>query len=334
VSAEAVRNYWAQFWFQPSSPTALALCRILLFGGLFVLYWPLDSAAWSEVDRAFWMPIPLFEGVGLLPPPLLVGSVLAIIFKTSLALACVGFCTRASTAIAFLLALYLLGLPQNFGGLHHGDAAVVLVIGVMALSRCSDVWAVDALLSGGGDALDAEYTWPIRAVWLILAMVYFAAGIAKVRHAGLDWVASDNLALRLVHAHYGVAHADPATSWGLELAQHRWLCRALAGMALAAELGYPLALVSARLRYVLVPTIVLIQVGIRVTMGPSFAPLLLSHLFWVPWSSLADRIGVISSRYHGHRGDPAPREEGAVRRATSAPTSAPRPTGGIAPSRR
>src|SRR5207249_2194720 len=80
---------------------------------------------------------------------------------------------------------------------------------------------------------------------------------------------------------------DPLTSWGLSVAQHGWLCRLLAAVTIAIEVGFPLALISRRARWILVPAELGMQIGIRVLMGPSFEQFVICYLFWVPW----DRVG-------------------------------------------
>jgi hypothetical protein len=174
----------------------------------------------------------------------------------------------------------------------------------MALSRCGDRWTFDALFRRRHDAAGPrpephpEYTWPIRAAWVAIALVYFAAGVAKVRYGGFEWIASDNLALRLVQSHYGLSNTPPLTSWGLHVARYPAVCQALAAVTVAAELGYPFALVDRRMRLLIVPTLFLVQIGIRLMMGPSFAPLLIAHVFWVPWAAAA--AGVVG-RWAGRR---------------------------------
>jgi hypothetical protein len=44
----------------------------------------------------------------------------------------------------------------------------------------------------------------------------------------------------------------------------------------------PIRLFSRRAALVLVLALVLMQVGIRVTMGPDFPEVMLAHLFWIP----------------------------------------------------
>jgi hypothetical protein len=125
-----------------------------------------------------------------------------------------------------------------------------------------------------------------------MALVFFAAGLAKLRYSGLAWAASDNLAIILIEDNYPKGRTDPLTTWGLYLAQHGWLCRLLAAVTLVLELGYPLALVSQTARWAFVPGSCLMLIGIRLLMGPAFEQFLICSLFWLPW----DRLG---ARLHG-----------------------------------
>jgi hypothetical protein len=227
-----------------------------------------------------------------------------IVWKIALGLSGIGFLTRASTVTAFILGTYLLGLPHSFGGTSHGDAILVFVLGIMALSRCGDSVSVDALIlaarrnshrSEEPALLDDEYTWPVRMVWWVMAWVFLAAGVSKIRHSGLAWVTSDTMAIILTASHYHLANRDPLTSSGLQIAQHLWLCRFLAAATLAIELGFPLALLSRRARAVFVPSAFLMQTGIRILMGPVFDQFVICYLFWIPW----DRAGLSLSSHWG-----------------------------------
>ena len=78
------------------------------------------------------------------PAPLL--AVIQALWKVTLGLSCIGLFTRFSTVTSFILGVYLLGLPYNFGLLSHSNAILVFVLGIMALSRCGDSCSVDQLL--------------------------------------------------------------------------------------------------------------------------------------------------------------------------------------------
>lgn len=290
----AAGGRWMRFWFEPASPVNLGVCRILFFGGLLWIYRDVDFSGWGAVSGVFWMPSWLFTTLNLPAFPAGTLVILQGLWRAALATSCLGLATRLSTAVAFALALYLLGLPHNFGHQLHSDGLIVTVLGILALSRCGDALSLDRLLAqawSSGERRPAgrsgEYTWPVRTVWLTMALVFFAAGVSKLVNSGADWVLSDNLAIMLVQKVY---YDSPQTSWGLTLAQYPWLCRFLMGVTLVGELAYPLALVSRRARWLLVPSLVLIQVGIRLVLGPDFKAFLVSNVFWVPWERLGSRI--------------------------------------------
>ena len=292
---------WMHFWFEPAGPANLGLCRVLFFGAFFLFYLPQDFSLWGEVSHVFWSPIWLFQKLHL---PVFSSDVLAIlqiIWKVALALSCVGLLTRLSTACSFVLGLYLLGLAHNFGKTHHFDALVVITMGVMALSRSMDRWSIDGLirrarrgsgLMDGRPPTSGEYTWPVRAVWLMFALIFFGAGISKIRYSGLEWIASDNLAILLIQHNYRLANGVPLTSWGLNLAQYGRLCQLLAAATVTFEIAYPLALLSHRARLLIVPVLFLIQAGILVLMGPPFYQFMICNLFWIPW----DRISLMLTK--------------------------------------
>src|SRR5215218_8113551 len=144
-----VREWWMRFWFEPVGPLNLGLCRILFFGAFFLFYLQSDFSGWGEVSESFWMPVGIFKILHLsaLSGGLLVA--MQTIWKISLALSCIGIFTRPSTITSFVLGMYLLGLPQNFGKIQHNDALVVIVLGIMALSRCGDAYSIDRLMWRG-----------------------------------------------------------------------------------------------------------------------------------------------------------------------------------------
>jgi len=186
---QTFRERWTRFWFKPVGPLNLGLCRVLFFGAFFLFYLPQDFRAWAEVSDSFWMPIDLFQ---ILHVPVLSGGLLAAfqgVWKVSLALSSLGLFTRASTVTSFVLGAYLLGIPNNFGKTHHFDALVVIIFGIMALSHCGDGCSLDQLirharqrntLSVHQPRMSGEYTWPVRAVWVMFALIFFAAGLSKL----------------------------------------------------------------------------------------------------------------------------------------------------------
>jgi len=283
---------WARFWFEPAAPTNLGIIRVLFFAGMLAFYWSTDFSGWGDVANVFWFPLPLFAVLHL---PVLSREHLALaqaFWKLLLLLAALGVCTRITTAGAAVLGTYLLGLPHNFGKLHHFDAILVIGMGVLALGRCGDAGSLDAWRRRATDRvpLSGEYRWPVQAMWLALAMIYVTAGTAKLWTSGWTWIVSDNMRLRLISANYHIASTDPVTNWGLALAPVPLLPEILGALAVLIELAYPLTLVSPASRVVLVPAAILMHGGIQVLIGPPFVgQYLIANVFWVPWDRLLAR---------------------------------------------
>jgi hypothetical protein len=204
---QSLLECWRHFWFEPASPFNLGFCRVLFFGALFLFYLPSDFSVWAGVESVFWKPIWLFSRFHL---PVLSTDILVIIqvlWKLALGLSCIGLLTRLSTFTSFILGIYLLGLQHNFGKVDHSDAIMVFVFLILALSRCGDSLSVDCLIwnvrrgsdpSARRPTMSGEYTWPVRIIWLVMSIIFFGAGISKLRHSGIEWVTSDNMAILLI----------------------------------------------------------------------------------------------------------------------------------------
>ena len=121
----------------------------------------------------------------------------------------------------------------------------------MALSRCGDGLSVDSAITSRrlkkrpvrAAVSSGEYTWPIRMVWLVMAVIFFAAGVSKLRYSGLRWASAPAMATMLTVGYYHIANGDPLTAWGPFLAHSVWLCRLLAGSAI------PLACMPSKSKY-------------------------------------------------------------------------------------
>jgi hypothetical protein len=295
-----VISRWSRFWFTPSSPFDLGVSRLLFFAGVFAMYAREDFSAWGAVSNAFWLPLPLFAALHLTAlSPDVIGA-LQVVWRVALVLSAVGLLTRASTIVASLLGAYLLGLPHNFGQTYHFDAVLVIAMCVLACSRAADACSVDAwLLDDPAPEPSGEYTWPIRTIWVAVSLVFFAAGLAKLRYGHLEWITSGNMSILLTRALYHVSDADPLTSAGLWIAAHHWLASVIAAAAVATEVAFPAALFSRRARLVLVPAAIAMLIGIRVLMGPTFGGFLIVNVFWVPWQAIAARVGAsVVTRRH------------------------------------
>ena len=268
---------WASRWlddyfFRPVAPLNLGICRLLFFGLLFAYFLPQDFAVYGRVSESLLQPITAFRlfRIPILSPAAL--HLLEWVWKGSLLFCCTGLLTRLSTLTALVLGTYLLAVPQNVGRVFHDDAILVFVFLIMAVSRCGDACSIDRWFGKPAPSASGEYRWPIRAAWIVMAAVFFAAGFSKLNNAGLQWAFSDHMSTILIKQQY---NSDPWSSWGLWIAARPWLAQTMAFSTLIIEVGYPLALFSRRARWVFPPSMFFAQIGIRVLMGPAFWPFLI-----------------------------------------------------------
>jgi hypothetical protein len=219
------------------------------------------------------------------------------IWRASLVLSCAGLFTRSATFVAGICGAYLIALPNNYSNVHRMDAAFVLALLVMALTRSGDAWSLDVCLDQTMGRLRKslptiwtfEYKWPAAAVRTLLALSFFAAGFAKLRHRGLEWITTDSLAILLGEQARLVEEPlfPSVTIW---LVSHPLLCSCIAAATVLTETLQPLALISRRSRFVLIPAVVLMLLGIRAFQGPAFYPLIALQLFWVDWPWVLGKI--------------------------------------------
>jgi uncharacterized membrane protein YphA (DoxX/SURF4 family) len=295
------RAAWDRYFFTPVPAEELGFARALFFSLAFLYYVPQDFGEWGTVAAEFWMPIALFKYLSLPLLPAATIDVIELIFKVALLLGAIGLATRVAAAVAFVCGVYLLGLPHNFGQIQHFDTLIVLVFGILTLSRAGDSWSIDAWRRAGVAAPSGEYRWPIRAIWVMTALIFFAAGFSKLRHSGLEWIFSDHLAILLVRHQYHVSDGEPLTALGPVIASYPWAARTLAAVSVFTELLFPLALFSTRARWLFVPAGLGFLVGIRLLMGPTFEAFVICFVFWVPWSLVPDRV---SAAVRSRRGTP------------------------------
>ena len=128
-----------------------------------------------------------------------------------------------------------------------------------------------------------------------MAMIYFEAGVSKLRHSGLGWITSGAMPFFLQQSQYHITDAEPLTNWGLWIGRHPWASHLLSAMGLSLELSYPLALFSRRLRWIIMPSGMMMQTGIAVLMGPNFYQMIICQLLWLPLDEIVDGVSALFS---------------------------------------
>lgn len=286
-----------RFLFTPTRPEPLAICRVLFFTGMFLIFFREDFSSWAGIADELYRPIYLFRRFRIEVASAQTLEVMQIVWLASLIASAIGLLTPVSMTVASLLSAYLLGLSSSFGKIGHGDASLVLVSMFLAFSRCGDAWSVDALvlrlirrgpLKQATPMDSGEYKWPIQCARVMLAVVFCASGCTKLMYSGVQWVLSDHLNNLIMLHRYGLKDV-PWPALATWIAERPVLCHWLAGGALLLEIVFPVALFSRRLRYPILIAAALMQVGIALVMGVFFVQFALLYMFWIPWERVRGR---------------------------------------------
>ena len=296
----ALAAAWNTFWFTPAAPWPLGFCRAGFFASFYTLFLARTDLRWYALfPPEFYQPRSFFAWLSLSVPSWEVMGWLVTAFEISVILAALGLMTRLATLTAFVLGLYVLGLQFNYGYLHWAHAIVPIVTGILALAPCGDALSLDALIrrniTGKTANTGGQYRWPVQVVRLVFVTVFLAAGLAKLRQAGLEWLLSDTLRNYFLENQY-VFRSEGAAAWSHLLAD--WLiarpgmCRVLAVVVLAVELSAPAALFSRHARRWLIPLLFLFQVGNALLLYQDFFFAYLGlYLFWVSWGEAGQGSG-------------------------------------------
>jgi hypothetical protein len=301
---------WNDFWFRPETPTSLGACRFLFFIGLFAFYGldmgpgdtDMDIAFRLGLRESFHFPVGLLKFLPEASPTTAHG--LYIVLRVAILLSAVGLMTRLSTVVAFALHAYLMSLVNMYGKMLFPSAVGVIMLGILAASSAGDSLSLDAAIrkrwarwpfgKAEPPARSSAYRWPVQLVRVYIVMVFFFAGLSKLRYGGLEWIFSDNLANLIVSypQGQGCRYAFPLSpELNMWIATHSTVARLMAASVIVVELGSPLALRSGWVRYVAVAAFVGVGVGFLWLLGMVFFEHELGYLvFFLPWGRLVERI--------------------------------------------
>jgi hypothetical protein len=279
----------------------LAALRIGLFGLLAVRLWVNDDyAAVAGQPEALFDPISLFHLLEAMPSPELTSAVRALGIAAAL-VAAGGIVPRLSFPAAYAAALFL-GLMLNATGkVIHNDVVLMLcLLPLLASPRAaSAAWAVRiggwrARPEGPAQRGGEGYGWPIRTAMIVVALAYLFVGLQKLRYSGIDWVTTENL--RWVLYASSDSQADP-NAVALFVADRLWLVQLFAAGTILVEVGFPICLRFARLRWFFVPAAVGLHAGIWLTMGLDYSSQALTVIIvFVNWPAVVDWLSAFMRR--------------------------------------
>jgi hypothetical protein len=286
------------YFFAPTDPVDLGVSRFLFFGIIFLLFVREPFTLWGKIPISYYQlePNPIFDyfDIPVFSPEIM--GILGYIWLTSLFFSSIGLFTRVSTILAFFTGAYLVGITKSFGHPPHVMFLAMIIFGILAVSYCGDAFSADGILRRkgwlspvkSGRYADGEYRWPIRLIWVVVALAFCAAGVSKIRNSGIDWITSHFLESLLISYGFTGGRVLPPFDWlPFWVASRPYLHLSMAVITIILEVGAPLALFHPYLRIVLLPPLFFMMMGFWFLMGLPFPDMIATFVFWVPWGKIS-----------------------------------------------
>ncbi len=320
-----------RWWFAPSERYQVGVFRVLLVAWVGWFY---AQRLFAKLDVASGRPPELFDppSLGLdLPLPLLesLRTPVQVAASIVVVLALLGVFTRVSLVLLAVLNLYLGLWANSWGYTAHASALPALVLVILAVAPGATCFSLDAIVAQWccrrqlrrrpPSALEvwprrARSVWPVRGVLLLLCMVYFTAGLSKLRYSGPEWADGRTLGFYLgggslrgdetqqrfigdprpseavrFRDGYGIvdhAYVGRPSALGVWFSGQPLLLRILAGLSMLWELLFPLALLGDRPRNVLLWLGASFHFGIGVMLRINFVSYLVCYTLFIDWNAL------------------------------------------------
>lgn len=198
------------------------------------------------------------------------------------AAAMIGWRTRWTVPLACLGYFLQGGLLRQYTHFYHTGVAPLYLLAVLSFTPCGDELSIDARHKPP-PAASETYGWARYACWVTLAMIYFSAGLSKLRSGGLQWSGAANLRSLMMKDTLNPMQFDFRLSLHLVRAPD-WVFVALGISTIAIEILYPAVLVSRVARRIFPILAVAMHIGILLLQNVLFYDLILLQLIFIDGS--------------------------------------------------
>jgi predicted DCC family thiol-disulfide oxidoreductase YuxK len=285
-----------RFFTQPGSALDLAIFRVVLFGALLWFFTPGELLYFAALPPELLSPPP---GTGWLVPWLPINPTAAQViygaFVVAAVAALIGWHARWAAALAAVLGVYVLGVPQLYGKINHNHHMVWFAT-ILAASPCGDALSVDAVRRAWrqrplpvqpAPAVSLAYSVPLRFVWLLIGMIYFWAGTWKLWTEGWAWAFSDNLKFTMYEKWLQLGGWTPF----IRIDRYDTLCHLMAAYTIVFEIAFVFLILFPWGRAVAAVLGVGFHTGTDFLMQIGFPTLEICYVAFVSWTWLLGGLG-------------------------------------------
>jgi hypothetical protein len=179
-------DYLKLFFFEPQLPYSISILRILFFSYLAYIYFIAFSLL-PTVSLSTKVALPLMGWfIDILPINAEIYTYFIYLGLVCCLFIVIGLKTRFFLIINSICVFYIIATPNFFGKLWH-EQLVIWIVWFFMFSRCYDVFSLDAFIKKTAVVKSANYTFPVRFVWIQFGIIYFWAGFYKLWDSGFEW---------------------------------------------------------------------------------------------------------------------------------------------------
>jgi predicted DCC family thiol-disulfide oxidoreductase YuxK len=253
----------------------------------------LPTAVWTPISFYRWIPYSILSNVALV-------EILAILNLALILLGILGLYTRLALGGATILSLYLFGLMENMGKVDHYHH-VIWFMAILAAGPSGRFLSIDAIRNSLRRA-DAGMTeesvatfdalWTLRYGWILLGMLYFIPGIAKLHSAlTVGWASPANLQHIIWRKWFEsvLFDAHARVPIRLDLLPPRLLELASFGV-IVFEISFIFFVLFRRARPILALAGIGFHIGNGLGLGIWFTTLFPAYVMLIDWVSLGQKI--------------------------------------------
>jgi hypothetical protein len=281
-AAARLRAAFDRFFFGWFSADSLGALR--LYFGIGLVFYLLSQyrqlIVLDPFGAAFHYTLPIwyFDWLGIERNiPWLIAPVMIAMVACCLLFA-FGRWTKPAIIAIILCIFWLKGVRDSFSGdVHHREVPIFALLVLFLVSKCDQVFGIDARRKRLPPIADWEASWPIRAMQVYIAMFYFWALVAKLRVSGLYWFEhggriQETLIGRALRDGFDAAGSPVKLELAWDLAQVPDLVFMLGALVFLFELFIPLILFLRdwRWRAVLLTGGVIFHISNKVLMNVQF----------------------------------------------------------------